>query len=91
LTFATAGQATILVNDALQPVNIFDLNSRAGYHPVVPVQLVLKPGDVNTLRFGAIGTSSKYSIDQQCYGLVLIDGPTGFEVSIDGIELYNEE
>jgi hypothetical protein len=32
-----------------------DLNSRAGYHGVVPVQLFLKAGDVNTVRFGASG------------------------------------
>ena len=38
-------------------MNISDLNSRAGYHGVVPVQLVLKPGDVNTLRFGVSGAS----------------------------------
>lgn len=50
-----AGEAHIFVNDELQPVNISDLNSRAGYHGVVPVQLVLKAGDVNILRFGVSG------------------------------------
>ncbi|KAJ9160625.1 Arabinanase/levansucrase/invertase [Coniochaeta hoffmannii] len=67
-----AGQAYIVVNDEVRPVNISDLNSRAGYHGVVPVQLVLKPGDVNTLRFG-------------------VSGASGFEVSVDGIEFYEED
>lgn len=38
-------------------MNISDLNSRAGHHGVVPVQLVLKPGDANALRLGASGAS----------------------------------
>ncbi|RHZ66397.1 hypothetical protein CDV55_102076 [Aspergillus turcosus] len=33
------------------------LNSRAGYHQTVPIQLTLKPGDTNTIRFAAMGTS----------------------------------
>lgn len=52
-----AGQAHIFVNDVVQPLNISDLNSRAGYHGVVPVRLVLSPGNANTVRFGASGSS----------------------------------
>ncbi|KAB5525557.1 Arabinanase/levansucrase/invertase [Coniochaeta sp. 2T2.1] len=66
-----AGRAHIIVNDEVQPVNISDLNHRAGYHGVVPVQLDLKRGDVNTIHFSASGSSD-------------------FEVSVDGIELYEE-
>ncbi|KAJ4414595.1 hypothetical protein N0V82_007837 [Gnomoniopsis sp. IMI 355080] len=51
-----AGQAQIRVNDEVHPTNISDLNSRAGSHHTVPVQLRLEPGEVNTIRFGAIGS-----------------------------------
>ena len=47
----------ISVNDEIASVNMSDLNSRAGYHKVVPVRLTLKPGDVNSIRLGAFGTS----------------------------------
>lgn len=57
-----AGQAHISINDKVQPVNISALNSRASYHGVVPVQLVLKPGDANILRFGATGASGVFSL-----------------------------
>ena len=33
------------------------MNSRAGYHGNIPVQLKLLPGDVNTIRVGASGSS----------------------------------
>ena len=53
-----AGEAYIYVND--QPaVNISELNSRAGYADVVPVQLKLKPGDVNTITVGSVGGGGK--------------------------------
>lgn len=35
------------------------MNSYAGYHQTVPVQLTLKPGDTNTIRFAAIGGTGK--------------------------------
>lgn len=54
------GEAYILVNEDTVPTNISDLNSRAGYHEVVPVELTLKPGDVNTITFGAMGSSGTY-------------------------------
>ncbi|KAI1496348.1 Arabinanase/levansucrase/invertase [Biscogniauxia marginata] len=66
-----AGEAYIIVNDG-PTVNISSLNSRAGYHSSVPVQLTLNAGDVNTITFGS--TSSH-----------------GFEVEVDGIELFGEE
>ncbi len=37
------------------PVNISSLNSRAGYHHLVPVQLRLEAGDDNTIVFGSMG------------------------------------
>lgn len=54
-----AGQAHIRVNDELHATNISELNSRAGSHHIVPVQLRLEPGDVNTIRFGATGSEGK--------------------------------
>ncbi|KAI1283306.1 glycosyl hydrolase [Xylaria sp. FL0933] len=49
-----AGEAYIIVNDE-PAVNISSLNSRAGYHHLVPVQLKLKAGDDNTIVFGSMG------------------------------------
>jgi len=54
---ATAGEAHIFVNDQVIPTNISDMNSRAGYHKTIPVELELKPGEVNTIKFGAIGSA----------------------------------
>ncbi|KAI2786778.1 hypothetical protein POX_g09172 [Penicillium oxalicum] len=52
----TAGEACIYVNG--QPaLNISDMNSYAGYHQTVPVQLTLQPGDTNTIKFAAVGSS----------------------------------
>jgi hypothetical protein len=51
----TAGEAYIIVNDALEPVNLSDLNSRAGYHHNIPVKLSLRRGDANTITFGVRG------------------------------------
>ncbi len=55
---AAAGQAYIHVNDG-PAVNISALNHRAGHHPVVPVQLLLEHGDVNTITVGSVGTEGK--------------------------------
>ncbi|ORY72065.1 Arabinanase/levansucrase/invertase [Pseudomassariella vexata] len=66
-----AGEAHILVNDE-PAINISSLNSRAGYHNSIPVQLTLKPGDVNTITFGSTGKED-------------------FEVSVDGIELFEQD
>jgi hypothetical protein len=54
-----AGEAQILINDDVHPTNLSDLNSRAGRHGAVPVQLKLREGDINTIRFGAHGDKSK--------------------------------
>jgi hypothetical protein len=54
-----AGEAQIFINDDLHPTNLSDLNSRAGKHGAVPVQLKLRAGDTNTIRFGAHGDQSK--------------------------------
>lgn len=54
-----AGQAQIRVNDEVYPTNLSDFNSRAGRHHTVPVQLRLEPGDVNTIRFGTIGSEGR--------------------------------
>ncbi|KAI0517013.1 glycosyl hydrolase [Xylaria bambusicola] len=48
------GEAYIIVNNE-PPVNISSLNSRAGYHHLVPVQLKLEAGDDNTIVFGSMG------------------------------------
>lgn len=50
-----AGEAQIIINDDVHPTNLTDLNSRAGRHGAVPVQLRLRAGDTNTIRFGASG------------------------------------
>ncbi|KAL5317061.1 hypothetical protein ACEPPN_016115 [Leptodophora sp. 'Broadleaf-Isolate-01'] len=52
---ATAGEAHILVNDQAVPTNISSMNSRAGHHKSVPVELTLKPGDINKITFGVTG------------------------------------
>ncbi|KAI0902978.1 glycosyl hydrolase [Ustulina deusta] len=49
-----AGEAYIMINNE-PPVNISSLNSRAGYHHLVPVQLRLEAGDDNTIVFGSMG------------------------------------
>ena len=49
------GEAHILVNGETTPVNISELNSRAGYHGVVPVQLELERGYGNIITVGASG------------------------------------
>ncbi|KAF8862120.1 hypothetical protein BDZ45DRAFT_703171 [Acephala macrosclerotiorum] len=51
-----AGEAHVFINDESQPTNISLLNSREGYHKVIPVKLTLKLGDVNTITFGAMGS-----------------------------------
>lgn len=50
------GEAHIFVNDEPRSTNISLFNSRAGYHKVVPMELTLRPGDVNTITFGAMGS-----------------------------------
>lgn len=45
------GDAWVEVNGA-PAVNISDMNHRAGFHHVIPVQLDLKHGDSNTITFG---------------------------------------
>lgn len=56
---STAGEAHIFINDNPVPMNISDHNSRAGYHKAIPIQLILNPGSVNTVRFGASGSQGK--------------------------------
>ncbi|KAI1484468.1 Arabinanase/levansucrase/invertase [Biscogniauxia mediterranea] len=50
-----AGEAYIIVNDG-PAINISSLNSRAGYHKSVPVQLTMNAGDSNTITFGSVGS-----------------------------------
>lgn len=57
-----AGEAYIYVNDG-PAANISSLNRRAGYHPVVPVQLKLEPGDVNSVTIGSVGSEGKKTYD----------------------------
>jgi hypothetical protein len=57
--FKLAGEAYILVNGEAA-TNISDLNSRAGYHKSVPVELILTEGDSNTITFGAVGSSGMF-------------------------------
>ncbi|KAF2839214.1 carbohydrate-binding module family 35 protein [Patellaria atrata CBS 101060] len=51
------GDAHVYVNDDPLPLNISNLNHRAGYHHVVPVELDLKEGSENTITFGGVGSS----------------------------------
>ncbi|KAJ7712695.1 Arabinanase/levansucrase/invertase [Mycena maculata] len=54
----TAGEAHVSVNgDA--PINLSDLNSRAGYRSTIPVALALKEG-ANTLTFGTTATGGDF-------------------------------
>lgn len=57
-----AGEAQIIINDDVHPTNLSELNSRAGRHGAVPVQLRLRAGDTNTIRFGASGDKSEFHI-----------------------------
>ena len=50
-----AGEARIFVNDQLVSTNISEMNSRAGEHKSVPVELRLNLGDENTITFGVAG------------------------------------
>lgn len=45
------------------PTKISLLNCRAGYHKVVPVEITLRPGDINTITFGGKGSASMYPLD----------------------------
>ncbi|KAH8679683.1 Arabinanase/levansucrase/invertase [Tricladium varicosporioides] len=54
---ATAGEGHIFINAEQVPTNISSLNCRAGYHKTVPVELTLRAGDDNTIRFGASGNT----------------------------------
>ncbi|KAF2110719.1 Arabinanase/levansucrase/invertase [Lophiotrema nucula] len=49
-----AGEVHVIVNDG-PAVNVSSLNHRAGYHDVVPVELGLREGAVNTIMVGATG------------------------------------
>jgi hypothetical protein len=68
-----AGEAFVSVNDHVI-YNISALNSRAGYHDVIPVELDLEEGAVNKIAFGVTGDSSEENA-----GIVL-----------DGIEVVEE-
>lgn len=57
-----AGEAQIIVNDETHPTNLSELNSRAGKHGAVPVQLKLREGDTNTIRFGVNGNKGEFCI-----------------------------
>lgn len=87
-----AGEAQILINDDIHPTNLSDLNSRAGRHRAVPVQLRLLPGDTNTIRFGAIGDESELctAISSNLFPVCLTSISLDFEVSVDGIELHDD-
>lgn len=52
----TAGEAYIALNDAQEPIYLSDLNFRAGHHRIVPVQILLQEGEVNTVTFEVEGT-----------------------------------
>ena len=49
-----AGEAHVFVNGG-PAVNISALNHRAGYHGVVPIELELNEGAVNTITVGMSG------------------------------------
>jgi hypothetical protein len=52
--YTAAGEAYIIVNDQ-PPINVSSLNTRAGYHSSVPIQLELKPSDTNEITLGTYG------------------------------------
>ncbi|KAI9048980.1 hypothetical protein LZ554_006829 [Drepanopeziza brunnea f. sp. 'monogermtubi'] len=52
---AAAGEAHLAINDQPVPTKISDMNCRAGQQKTIPVELTLKPGDVNTITFGVTG------------------------------------
>ncbi|KAE9363302.1 carbohydrate-binding module family 35 protein [Stipitochalara longipes BDJ] len=51
------GEAQISINDDPVAMKISLLNSRAGHHRIVPVELTLQPGDINSITFGATRSS----------------------------------
>jgi hypothetical protein len=58
----SGGEAHILINDQQTPTNISSLNSNAGFHNTVPVEVMLEKGDGNVIRFGASGDDGMFSI-----------------------------
>jgi hypothetical protein len=57
--FNVVGEAHVYVNDRSVRLNVSDYNRRAGYHQIIPIGLTLNPGDDNSLRIGAAGSSGK--------------------------------
>ena len=62
VTNREAGEAHVFVNDE-PAVNISSLNHRAGYHDVVPIELNLREGAVNTITFGMSGKEAGIVLD----------------------------
>ncbi|KAJ5042810.1 uncharacterized protein L3040_004203 [Drepanopeziza brunnea f. sp. 'multigermtubi'] len=52
---AAVGEAHLAINDQPVPTKISDMNCRAGRQKTIPVELTLKPGDVNKITFGVTG------------------------------------
>lgn len=58
----SAGEAQISVNDG-PFFNVSELNSRAGYHHVVPVELDLEAGPVNSIEIRATNEAGGIVVD----------------------------
>lgn len=84
-----AGEAQIIINDDIHPTNLSALNTRAGRHRAVPVQLKLRAGDTNTIRFGANGDKGELCTAELRLPYCLTSN-LDFEVSVDGIELHDD-
>lgn len=80
-----------MVNDDTKPTNISALNSRAGFHNTVPVEIHLEKGSENVVKFGVEGAGKFWLF----YESRLLDHAntfaSGFEATVDGIEVFEDE
>lgn len=89
----TVGQMYIRVNNGPKRVNLADLNSRAGHHGDVPVELVLTPGTQNTLQLRVDGHDGMYRPRKNRRSnlpvMLSVRKIPDFEATVHGIELYD--
>ncbi|EKD20509.1 putative galactan 1,3-beta-galactosidase [Drepanopeziza brunnea f. sp. 'multigermtubi' MB_m1] len=95
---AAVGEAHLAINDQPVPTKISDMNCRAGRQKTIPVELTLKPGDVNKITFGVTGEKGQFASTiffSPAFGCtiartVLTSGVPDFEAHLDGIEIFED-
>lgn len=82
-----------MVNDDVKPTNISALNSRAGFHKTVPVEIHLEKGSENVVKFGVEGAGKfliPKTIEVRTWNNANVH-ELGFEATVDGIEVFVDE